>query len=166
MSTRERRIEEEWGLLELLARANPETLRIEKRGEEFCVQLENSPAWIGSLDEHVVATAHEVRYLFPRYYPALPLEAFFKVPIFHPNVDPVTGFACLWLDYRSHLNIVDAIVITRALMAFQTVNRERVHVMQPDALDQCDPLATTSLVIPDECRSWSSLQPSGRRRLF
>ena len=165
MSTRKRRIEEEWRLLEALARANPETLRIEKSGEEFCVQLANSPAWLGNLDEHVVATAHEVGYSFPRYYPALPLEAYFKVPIFHPNVDPVTGFACLWLDYRPHLNIVDGIVVTRALMAFQTVNRQPEHLMQPDALDQCEPLATTPLVIPHECRSWSSLHQSARRRL-
>jgi ubiquitin-protein ligase len=165
MSTRARRIEAEWELLEALARTNPETLRIQKRGEEFCVQFENSPAWMGNRDEHVIGTAHEVRYCFPRYYPALPLEAFFRVPIFHPNVDPVTGFACLWLDYRPRLNIVDAIVITCAMMAFQTVNRERDHVMQPDALDQCEPLATTPLVIPEECRSWSSLQSSGRRRL-
>jgi hypothetical protein len=165
MSTRKHRIVAEWELLQTLARANPETLRIQKKGEEFCVQFENSPAWMGNQAEHVIQTTHEVGYRFPRYYPALPLEAFFKVPIFHPNVDPITGFACLWLDYRPLMNIVDAIVVTRAIMAFQTVNREQDHLMQPDALDQCEPLATTPLVIPEACRGWSSLQPMGRRRL-
>ncbi|HLJ88270.1 MAG TPA: hypothetical protein VKZ53_15735 [Candidatus Angelobacter sp.] len=95
----------------------------------------------------VIRTSHSVRYHFPAYFPHLPIEAYIAAPVFHPNVDPRNGFACLWLKHDPANTIVDAIVITRELMAHRTRNANPQHVMQRDALQLCRPLSLPPLKI-------------------
>jgi hypothetical protein len=143
-------------LLEKLAAANPRVLaRIERREDEYCVELMESPAWMdsawmGSEERRRIAHEHTLRYVFPRYYPSLPLEAYVAQPVLHPNVDPANGFVCLWRSYRAAQTIVDAVLITRAVLSWNAVNDEPEHRMQ--SVQGLDALAGLELIIPDECR--------------
>src|SRR5579863_2462219 len=131
MTLRHRRIDAEWELLVELAAANPDTLVSTTRcPDEFRVLMRQSPAWIGTSAAPRVEAGHSLRFVFPRFYPTLPLEAYFARPIFHVNVDPANGFVCLWPDYRPSRTIVDAILITRSIMAYKTANWDPVHRMQ------------------------------------
>lgn len=151
MSLRSRRMDAEWKLLESLAAANQRVLaRIERCENEFCVKLRETPAWVGSEERQWIAQDHVVRYVFPRYYPALPLEGYVAQPVVHPNVDSVNGFVCLWKSYRAAQTIVDAVEITRAVLSWSAVNNDPEHRMQ-NVLNLAT-LAKPELVIPDECR--------------
>ncbi|MCU1224433.1 MAG: hypothetical protein JWQ42_2526 [Edaphobacter sp.] len=169
MNLRNRRIETEWQLLEVLADANRTTFAaILRSGDEFRIDMRESPAWVGGSRERWVETAHTLRYAYPRYYPSLPLEGYFVRPIFQVNVDPATGFVCLWQDYRPAQTIVDAILITRAIMAGKAANRDPAHLMQQDATSMCresDQLSMPSLTLPISCRPPLPQRHTGRRRL-
>lgn len=150
MNLRNRRMDAEWKLLQALAEANGAIVREVARLEnEFHVTLGNSPAWIGATDKPRIETDHNIRYVYPRYYPTLPLEGYFVRPILHPNVDSATGFACLWNTYRPSQTIVDAILITRAIMCWKTVNHDPQHKMQK--IHDLNALTIHELVIPLSC---------------
>jgi ubiquitin-protein ligase len=151
MSLRARRMDAEWELLELLAAANPCVLtRIARGMDEFRVQLEESPAWLGAQEQRWMETNHAVRFVFPRYYPALPVEAYLDRAVLHPNVDPANGFVCLWREYRSSRTIVDAVVILRSVLCWEAVNDAPEHRMQD--LGGLPVLKKRNLTIPKECR--------------
>ena len=164
MTVRDRRIENEWRLLDELALANPHIVaEFTREQHQFCVVLQNSPAWVKRGFGREVETKHLVRYIFPKYYPAVPLECYFAIPIFHPNVDASNGFACLWLRPDPQRTIADAIVITRAMMSLRTQNTQDQHVMQKDALNAPLLQDGPDFTIPDTCRLMP-VMPSGRRR--
>jgi hypothetical protein len=143
-------MEVEWQLLGELADANRTTFAsITCSQNEFRVVLHESPAWIEMGSERRVESEHALRYVYPRYYPTLPLEGYFVRPILHINVDPVTGFICLWKEYRTAQTIVDAILITRAIMAWKAANQDPAHRMQEA---ECGTLPMPSLTIPASCR--------------
>lgn len=151
MNLRDRRMEEEWQLLEELACANPRVFaEISRSSGEFRVALKESPAWVREGSEMRIENEHAVRYAYPRYYPALPIDGYFARPVVHVNVDPVTGFVCLWDRYRPSQTIVDAILITRSIMACRTANWNPAHRMQ---LAECAELPDVQpLTIPERCR--------------
>jgi hypothetical protein len=162
MSLRSRRIDAEWELLESLAAANPHILtHIERCEGEFHVELKESPAWLGEIwsgenrsdtnSLRWVRWDHSMRYFFPRYYPTLPIEAFLAQPVLHPNVDPLNRFVCLWKTYSTAQTIVDAVVITRAVLSWSAVNNDPAHCMQ--SVQGLARLAMPELTIPDECRA-------------
>ena len=155
MNLRSRRMEVEWQFLTALAAANPASFSAATRSQdEFRIVMHESPAWVGRWSERRVETEHELRYVYPRYYPSLPLEGYFVRPVLHINVDSVTGFVCLWHAYRPAQTIVDAILITRAIMAWKVANRDPAHRMQEaPALDdsQTYMLSMPSLTIPASC---------------
>ena len=157
MNLRDRRMDTEWQMLEALAQANEPTFAALTRARDaFHILMRESPAWVGKSSERQIETEHSLRYVYPRYYPSLPLEGYFSRPIFHVNVDPATGFVCLWKDYRPAQTIIDAILITRAIMACKAANLDRAHRMQDDALlDDIEPYALpmTPLNIPASCRT-------------
>jgi ubiquitin-protein ligase len=169
MNLRNRRIDIEWQLLEDLADANRMTFAAISRSEdEFRIDMQESPAWVGERHERKIETAHVLRYVYPRFYPSLPLEGYFVRPIFHVNVDLATGFVCLWQDYRPAQTIVDAILITRAIMAGKVTNLDPAHRMQQDAALECETsheLPMTPLTLPPACRPLLSQRHTGRRRL-
>ena len=169
MNLRNRRIDTEWQLLEALADANHMTFAaISRTEDEFRIDMRESSAWVGGRQERKIETAHILRYVYPRYYPSLPLEGYFVRPIFHVNVDLATGFVCLWQDYRPAQTIVDAILITRAIMAGKVANLDVAHRMQQDAALDCEAspaLPMTPLTLPPVCRPLLTQRHSGRRRL-
>lgn len=169
MNLRNRRIDMEWQLLEALADANRTIFAAVTRAEdEFRIDMRESPAWVGGRYERRIETAHMLRYVYPRYYPSLPLEGYFLRPIFHVNVDLATGFVCLWQAYQSSQTIVDAILITRAIMADKVANLDPVHLMQQDAAlgrEESYALSMTPLTLPPACRPPLSQQHNHRRRL-
>ena len=170
MNLRERRMDTEWELLEALAGANAGTFTAIARTEnEFRLVMHDSPAWVSAPKGPRIETEHALRYLYPRYYPTLPLEGHFVRPILHINVDPATGFVCLWQEYRPMQTIVDAILITRALMAYKAANRAPVHRMQHDVFadnDKAHALPMPLLTIPEVCRPpMPQRSTSSRRRL-
>jgi len=169
MSLRNRRIETEWQLLEALAEANRPTFAgIARSEDELRIDMRESPAWVGGRHERHIETEHTIRYAYPRYYPSLPLEGYFVRPIFHVNVDPVTGFVCLWQDYRPAQTIVDAILITRAIMSGSVANLDPEHRMQQDAVFsglESDVLPMPSLTLPSICRPLLPHRRTGRQRL-
>jgi ubiquitin-protein ligase len=164
MNLRNRRMDAEWQLLESLADANRSTFaQITRLEDEFRFIMQESPAWVGKGSDSRTETEHALRYVYPRYYPSLPLEGYFVRPILHINVDPVSGFVCLWKNYRPVQTIVHAILITRSIMAGSVANWDPAHRMQQDAL--MDPLPMPSLTIPANCRPLLP-QRSSRRRLL
>jgi ubiquitin-protein ligase len=169
MNLRNRRIDAEWQLLAALADANPMTFAaITRLEDEFRIDMRQSPAWVGGRQERKIETAHRLRYVYPRYYPSLPLEGYFVRPIFHVNVDPATGFVCLWQDYRPAQTIVDAILITRAIMAGKVANLEAAHRMQQDAAleyEESLALPMMALMLPSACRPPLAQRRTSRRRL-
>jgi len=168
MTIREHRMETEWRLLESLAEANRRVfVDLVRSQNEFRITLRDSPAWVRIAGEPRVETEHTLRYVYPRYYPSLPLEGYFVRPISHINVDSVTGFVCLWQDYRPAQTIVDAILVTRAIMAYQVANWHPDHRMQPDTdleLAQTHTLPMPPLTLPMSCRTSISQSATGSRR--
>jgi hypothetical protein len=167
MSVRNRRMDAEWKLLEALVNANRSVfVSIVRLPDEFRIAMRESPAWVSRESGRQVETEHCLRYVYPRYYPSLPLEGYFVRPILHVNVNPVTGFVCLWRSYRPGQMIVDAILITRAIMACKAANWDAVHRMQQnilmDSAEYCA-LPMPPLTIPTTCRSLLSYQKSRQR---
>jgi hypothetical protein len=169
MNLRTRRIGGEWELLAALAAANAAALAATRVEDEFHVFMRQSPAWVKSSSEPRIATEHDLRFVYPRFYPVLPLEAYFVCPILHVNVDPVTGFVCLWREYQPSQTIVDAVLITRAIMACETANWDPVHCMQPDAVafrSKSHALPMPALTLPESCRLPLLHRRPGRQRLW
>lgn len=164
MNLRDCRMAAEWQLLESLADANRSIFaQITRLEDEFRLIMQESPAWVGKGSDCRTESEHAFRYVYPRYYPTLPLEGYFIRPISHINVDPVTGFVCLWTNYHPAQTIVDAILITRTIMAGKVANWDPVHRMQQDAV--MDPLPMSSLTIPANCRPLLPQRKSRRRLL-
>jgi ubiquitin-protein ligase len=169
MDTRNRRMNAEWQLLQALVDANQLTFAsIVRLQDEFRVVMRESPAWVGKEDERRIETEHALRYVYPRYYPSLPLEGYFVRPVLHVNVDPLTGFVCLWQNYQPAQTIVDAILIMRAVMACKAANLDTAHRMQQvtfiNSTESCA-LPMPSLTIPEVCRPRLLWPGKGRRRL-
>jgi hypothetical protein len=160
MSLRDRRMDSEWELLAAMSAANPAALvSIDREENAFRLLMQESPAWVGKGTERRIETEHALRYVYPRYYPSLPLEGYFARPISHVNVDPVTGFVCLWKEFQPSQTIVDAILITRAVMAWKTANLDPAHCMQEAESSE---LPMPSLIVPSACRP-IPLQPRRQR---
>jgi ubiquitin-protein ligase len=156
MSMRNRRMDAEWKLLEALVDANRSAFAsIVRLQDEFHIAMRESPAWVRRESGGQVETEHSLRYVYPRYYPSLPLEGYFVRPVLHVNVDPVTGFVCLWRNYRPEQTIVDAILITRAIMACKAANLDAAHRMQQNIfMDSAEyrVLPMPSLIVPANCQ--------------
>lgn len=137
---RTRRIENEWLLLEELQQANSSRLRIERGPDHFNVTAEGFPAL---LDQPANATqlassiqrTHNLRIVFPRYYPTMPAEVYLDTPVFHPNVHPDTGFICLWTKHRVVTTLEKTLAQLQRVLAWELLNPAEEHVMQPAALD-------------------------------
>lgn len=168
-SLRVRRINAEWKLLAALAEANPDSFSaISREDDGVRIVMRQSPSWIATSGGPRVHTEHALRFVYPRFYPALPLEAYFAHPILHINVDPTTGFACLWHSYRPSQTIIDAILVIRSIISHGTANLDPIHRMRTDVLelpDELSELPMPTLMIPESCRISSFHPRSGRQRL-
>lgn len=136
----ERRVEEEWKLLQKLAERNPGVVEVVGRrrladGDLFEVALHQTAgivAWRGT--EPVLEMSHRVLLRFPRFFPAVPIEATVAPPVFHPNVDPRSGFVCLWTRTSAGDTVMEALRRLQRIVAWAAVNNAAEHVMQPEAV--------------------------------
>jgi hypothetical protein len=172
---RARRIENEWRLLQEMARSNPGVVRILGRenaldGEVFRLALDSTGGLIGVAPDLRVAESHVVRFRYPEYFPAAPLEAFLETPVYHPNVHPEQGFVCLWTEASRGDTICEAIPKLRQVISWELMNPQADHVMQPEALVRRPevplPLACAPLLLPAGYRAERAYRgaPAGPRR--
>ena len=135
----QRRLEQEWVLLELLHNTSPDILESPKRTSEISGEifsfgllqtqgLTGQKGYLESCDSHVV-TLH-----FPKFFPSTPIEASLAHPVFHPNVHPETGFVCLWNRFSPGDTVMEAISQLQQVITWKLVNQETDHLMQPEAL--------------------------------
>ena len=161
MNLRERRIANELAMLKALAECNPDVLRIHTSTlDEFDVTLRSTTGIVQTVDGLIERSEHRMTFRFPRYFPSLPVEAYFRDPVFHPNVDPINGFACLWLEPNLRHNVLDALRIAQALITFRTQNLDPRHIVQPEAVSASNPLPFIRLTCSPD---WELLVPSRTR---
>jgi len=137
---RQRRVTHEWEALQQLQAESPDKLlTLEQGGDEaFLITVAKMPALICQPSEHendAICDQHSLKIVFPRYYPSMPCEVFLSRSVFHPNVDPVNGFVCLWNQYLAAYTSLHALAQLAAVLSWRLVNPNAVHLMQPDALD-------------------------------
>jgi len=177
----ERRVEQEWRLLQLLAAANPGVIEgIQRRGGHGCeilsFKLLKTPALIVASDGVTVQDSHSVMMHFPSFFPSVPLEASLGRPVFHPNVHPGNGFVCLWSRSSPGNTVVEGVFQLQRVVTWQLVNEESDHLMQPAALAWLkDPARATALPLAsglirkpegyDVERTYGKLPEGVRRRL-
>lgn len=142
----ERRVEQEWGLLQELTKTNPTIIgpaekNATENGVAFDFELHNTEALIKSLEGFQVRTNHKVSLHFPKFFPSMPIEASLRPPVFHPNIHPDTGFVCLWGKFSSGDTVIEAVAQLQRIVSWQLLNRESEHIMQPESLEWLDDLA-------------------------
>ena len=126
----ERRLRNEWRLLQHLQALNPERLAdIHAEDCTFYVTLLETPA-LALPDGVDVLRQHRLRIDFPRYFPAVPMEAFLSVPVKHPNIHPESGFVCLWDTHRVSNTVEHALLKVEAMLGWRLLNLEARHRMQ------------------------------------
>jgi ubiquitin-protein ligase len=136
MDLRQRRIENEWDLLQQLAQANPALLSaIQRHQDDFLLKLSQTTAPVQVEGSIELRTEHDVRLSFPRFFPTMPIEAYVTPPVFHPNVHPDTGFVCLWGRFSLHDTVVEALCQLQRVLTFTLFSESADHVMQPEALE-------------------------------
>lgn len=136
---RARRLASEWEDLRDLASCNTDVIRVAgpvRDGESSVLTVtlcqtaglvEGNDGELQRIEEHV-ADFH-----FPRFFPAVPIEAYLRRPVFHPNVDPVDGFVCLWNRFSPGDTIVHAIMQLQQIVTWRMWNGSADHTMQPRA---------------------------------
>ncbi len=175
---RQTRIDNEWALLAELARFNPGSLEMRARSRDaeadfFRLALHRTAAFIGAPPHLQVVHSHRVEFRFPAWFPAVPVEAFLTVPVFHPNVHPDNGFVCLWTRGVTGDTIVTALVRLQNVLGWRLHNASPDHLMQPEALAwlasaKALPLPCTPLEIPASLLlelTWRQPPAEFRRRL-
>jgi ubiquitin-protein ligase len=172
---RERRLAHEWEALQQFKASSPGRLtEIDRAGDEaFLLTVAEMPAlchapgddWASAL-----CNRHSLKILFPRYYPAMPCEIYLSRPVFHPNVDEVNGFVCLWNRYSTAYTSLHALTQLAAILAWRLMNTEAIHLLQPTALDWYNSTGQASEKLPLSRAPWIELpglsihgRPSRRR---
>lgn len=138
----ERRLVNEWRLLQELADRNPGRITNPSRnGSTLTMHLNGPAASSLGTDGHLcLITSHAIRIDFPVHFPAVPMEMFLAAPVFHPNIHPETGFVCLWDRHRVSNTVEHAMHKLVAMLAGELQNTTPLHVMQPLAVEH--PLRT------------------------
>lgn len=131
-------------MLQSLAETNPGWLEVGEKsrlpdGQSFRCTLRQSPALLEQaegLDAGLlVQDSHEVTFRFPRFFPAVPIEASLARAVFHPNVHPENGFVCLWDSFSPGDTVIEAAGQLQRVISWQLVNERPDHLMQPHALE-------------------------------
>lgn len=137
-SVSQRRVANEWRDAQQLAACNTNVIRMgppRTDGDDslFTVTLQQVAGLVRTPDGLRLLDGHTATLKFPRFFPALPIEAYLSVPVFHPNVDPVNGFVCLWDRYSPGDTAIDAILHLQQIVSWKMLNLNAEHIMQPDA---------------------------------
>ncbi|MGI4852663.1 MAG: ubiquitin-conjugating enzyme E2 variant [Janthinobacterium lividum] len=133
----ERRLANEWILLQELADRNPGRMTdLSMDGSTLTLRLHGPAASYVGTDGHLcLITSHAIRVDFPVHFPAVPMEMFLAVPVFHPNIHPETCFVCLWDRHRVSNTVEHAMHKLVAMLAGELQNTTPLHVMQPLAVE-------------------------------
>ena len=123
---RARRIARERALLQRLAADNPHIFSA----------LESSPDDELRFQMEACGTHRSVRIVFPRFFPSVPMDAYVAPPAVHPNIDPETGFVCLWTRTSALHTSLEAVRRLRLILAWRSFNLDADHVMQPAAAER------------------------------
>jgi hypothetical protein len=148
---RERRIENEWNLLERIAKLNEGLVEILGRlsapeDDVFQVALHETCGIVQTRAATECVFSHTVDLRYTRFFPSVPIEAGLRVPVFHPNVDPESGFVCLWNRVSATDTILQALHRLQLIISWTIVNLETAHLMQPAAAQWYqDPLRQVAL---------------------
>jgi ubiquitin-protein ligase len=174
-SIRERRIENEWQTLLQIVAHNVGVLTIIRRNstagvDRFEIELHRS----GGLLKVNAAPAEVDTYgaviEFPDFFPAVPMQVFLSRPLLHPNVQPVTGFICLWDETSPGDSVIEALQRLQLIVSWKMFNDSPDHLMQPEAFDlypSKQALPIERIQIPEhllDVRSARSIIPSQMRR--
>jgi ubiquitin-protein ligase len=135
----QRRVANELELLEQLAVRNPAILQLTGRAidpdkSRIDFQLLASPGLISENGILRVSAAHAGEIRLPRFFPAVPIEIYLTLPVFHPNIDPDNGFVCLWREFSSDHTCLEAVRRLRAILAWKMMNPNPLQVIQPEAI--------------------------------
>lgn len=171
-----RRLSNEWRLLNELVSLNPWLLAstewiTQHPLDSFRLRLCGLPAMVEREGLLQSISEHSVEFRFPRFYPAVPMELYLHTPAFHPNIDPLNGFICLWDRHAPQYTVIEAMLRLRGILTYRLVNYEARHSMQPAAVAHCrsrsSPLECREIALnPDwRLRQESARSVSGRRRL-
>jgi ubiquitin-protein ligase len=133
-------IENDVMMLQELAQLNPNVIRVisldrNSAEEQVEISISQTPGIVRLTDDTpILRNEHRFRFVFPRFYPEMPIACYCFDPLFHPNVSPETKFFCLWAKF-SHLenNILQAICRAQAATALRIVNIHRDHWLNPTA---------------------------------
>lgn len=133
-----RRLNNEWLSIEQLACENGGVLALQERTtrgphEIFSLVITQTEGLRAARNGFQLVSAHAFELRFPRFYPSVPIEAYLSQPLFHPNIDPLTGFVCLWERTSPGDTAIEAVRRVQALIVWKMVNLEAAHVMQPEA---------------------------------
>jgi hypothetical protein len=139
-SVHARRVEQEWLLLARLAACNPDILEVHGRqenpdGEVFDVTLHRTTSVVREPDGCSLFDDHRAAIHLRPFFPSVPIEVGLARPVFHPNVNPRTGFVCLWGRYSPGDTVMEALAQLQRVLTWQLLNRQSVHLMQPEALE-------------------------------
>jgi ubiquitin-protein ligase len=142
-SVYERRIANECREAEQLEQCNTDVIRFgppnnKGDGTVLGVTLWNTTGLVIGPNGLRLVTEHEAELRFPRFFPAVPIEAYLRRPIFHPNVDPLNGFVCLWDRFSTGDTVVTAAWHLQQILTWRMLNLWTDHVMQPDAAEWYD----------------------------
>ena len=175
MTVRERRVENEWKFLLRLEAENSSIIEAVTR-EKVCagdclhILLKQTTALALTGASPEMRTEHQVRFHFPEYFPAVPIEAFLSTPVFHPNVHPENGFVCLWNRFSPGDSVLEAVRQLQRVISWELFNAEADHLMQPEALHdgrRVSPMAYSPVAIPEDLRNeraFFSCSQQGTRR--
>ncbi|MFZ0731898.1 MAG: ubiquitin-conjugating enzyme E2 [Candidatus Sulfotelmatobacter sp.] len=142
----ERRVEQEWRLLQALIEGNQTILGAAKEKETengiaFDFDLHHTDSLIKGLHGFQVHTNHKISLHFPKFFPSMPIEARLGQPVFHPNIHPETGFVCLWGKFSPGDTVIEAVAQLQRVVTWHLLNRESEHIMQLVALEWFDDAA-------------------------
>lgn len=162
-SLHQRRVANELAFLEVIAAANPGIVALLKRQirpDSATVEMEFTctPGVIESAGVFRLESRHRAEVHFPRFFPAVPIEARLAIPVLHPNVDPENGFTCLWDRFSEADTSVEVVVYLRNVITWRMFNLHASHVLQPRAIAWYQepnrgfsvPFKCPELVIPPE----------------
>jgi ubiquitin-protein ligase len=137
----QRRIEQEEHLVKLLAQANPDLLWVNQietgpTGQSFRCTLGQTDALVEREDGSLcVYDTHIFTLYFRRFFPSVPIELSLSRPVFHPNVHPENGFACLWSQFSPRDTVIEAVTQLQRIITWCLMNAHTDHLLQPKALD-------------------------------